>query len=771
MIAVLGPTILALHLASPAPSVQTASPATISGQVVDATSGVGLSDVSVQVDAAPGVLTDSEGRFRLTGVVAGDHMLTVSVVGYVLARRPVTVGSGGAIYLIVPLAEGTGTYSEHVEVRGGLFRRAEPGVASQQVLGSADLQNLRGLVLDDPVRALQVLPGVAATDDFHADFSVRGVDFAHIGLAIDGVSSPFLSHTVQGAQESGSIGMVNSDILEQVSLMNGSYPQRFGNRTGAQVEMTLREGSRDRAQARIALSGSSASVVSEGPIGRRRRGSWLVSLRKSYLDLLIKQVSDQNNFAFGFSDLAGKLAWNLTDRQQVGFSVVAGHSALHASQRHVGPNDPFAATNDAFLATASWRYVGSSRVTVSQHLSATGGRYHNRSLARVVLDDGDSVTLAWRSDLTATLAAGWSLDAGAAVAHSQDRAASRRVIDPGRPAELRENASLGSTLAGAYAEARWQERSGLMVAGGARVDTWTGTTQTTASPWMRTDVSLPGGLELAGGTGLYRQFPDFNEVSGLRGTSGLRSERAWQSDIGVARPVGPAMRVQATVFHRRGVSGITLPGDDWRLVNGTLTPPDLDTHYVNSVAERSSGVELQVQRRSPNGLSGWVSYTIGHTVDTDATTGERYDANFDQRHAVNLYALYRLTNRTNLSLKVRAASNFPVQGYVEELAGTPGSEVPSDQPARFAVSAVRNTARLPAYARVDVRANHVFTVPRGRLTLYLELMNVFDRTNWRTGAGTISPDGEIQGSGEAAGALRALGRAAVGVLTRATASP
>jgi Carboxypeptidase regulatory-like domain/TonB-dependent Receptor Plug Domain len=745
MIAVLRPTILALILAAPASGAQTASLATINGQVVDGASGVGLSDVRVQVDDVPGVVTDSEGRFHLAGVAAGDHLLTVSVVGYVLARRPVTVGSAGTIYLMIPLAEGTGTYSERVEVKGELFRKAEPGVASQQVLGSADLQNLRGLVLDDPVRALQVLPGVAATDDFQADFSVRGVDFGHIGLAIDGVASPFLSHTVQGVDETGSIGMVNSDILERVSLLNGSYPQRFGNRTGAQVEMTLREGSRDRRQARVSLSGSSASVVAEGPIGRARRGSWLMSIRKSYLDLLIKQVSDNNNFAFGFSDLAGRLAWDLTDHQQVGFSVVAGHSALNASQLHVGLNDPFVATNDAFLATGSWRYVGSSRLTISQHISATGGRYHNRSLTRVVLDDGDSVTAAWRSDLTAALGSRWTLDAGASVAHSRDRATSRRVIDPRKPAELREDASLGSTLAGAYGEARWRNSRGVLMAAGARVDTWTGTDRTTASPWLRTEIPLSGALELAAGTGVYRQFPDFNEVTGLRGTAGLESERAWQSDVGVARLLGKALRVQATVFHRRGGSGITLPGDDWRLVGGMLRPPDLDTHYVNAITERSSGLELQAQRRSPNGLSGWVSYTVGHTTDTDESTGERFDADFDQRHAVNLYALYRLTNRTNVSLKVRAATNFPVRGYIEELPGTPGSPVPADQPARYAISEARNTARLPPYARVDVRVNHVFAVPRGRLTLYVELMNVFDHTNWRTGTGVIRQDGEIAG--------------------------
>ena len=275
--------------------------------------------------------------------------------------------------------------------------RREPAVPAQQLLNSADLQNLRGLVLDDPVRTLQVLPGVAATDDFTAEFAVRGANFAHIGLAIDGVSSPFLSHTVQGADETGSIGMINSDILENVALFNGSYPQRFGNRTGAQVEMTLREGSRDRAHGRLALSGSSASVVGEGPLGRR--GAWLLSARKSYLDLLIKQISDQDNFAFGFSDIAGKLTWDLTAKQKLAVSAVVGRSRLSASQLHVGVNNPLVARNDAFLAVAGWHYAPGPRLLLTQRVSVTGSRYYGRSLARVVLDEGKSLTAGWRTDL------------------------------------------------------------------------------------------------------------------------------------------------------------------------------------------------------------------------------------------------------------------------------------------------------------------------------------------------------------------------------------
>jgi hypothetical protein len=43
----------------------------------------------------------------------------------------------------------------------------------------------------------------------------------------------------------------------------------------------------------------------------------------------------------------------------------------------------------------------------------------------------------------------------------------------------------------------------------------------------------------------------------------------------------------------------------------------------------------------------------------------------------------------------------------------------------------RNDLRLPAYSRVDLRANRTYTWGRRRLTLFAEVMNVLNRDNVR----------------------------------------
>ena len=77
--------------------------ATVTGQVVDGVSGLGLSDVRVQIQGQPGsVLTDARGHFTLAGIPPGAHVLTVSVVGFVMVRRDMDLGEGGSIYLVIP---------------------------------------------------------------------------------------------------------------------------------------------------------------------------------------------------------------------------------------------------------------------------------------------------------------------------------------------------------------------------------------------------------------------------------------------------------------------------------------------------------------------------------------------------------------------------------------------------------------------------------------------------------------------------------------------
>ena len=213
-----------------------------------------------------------EGRFDIPDVPVGKQTLVVSVIGYGLVRRDVEVMADQATELTIPVAEGASTYVEEVTVAASAFREAEPAAPSQSVLGSRELLALRGVLADDPFRAVQTLPGVTTGDDFKGEFAVRGLGPQHIGISVDGVDSPFLFHTVRAVEDTGSLALINSDILDQAVLLAGPHPQKLGSHLGARLDFTTREGTRSGFAARALVSGSAATGLFEGPdrIGQTR---------------------------------------------------------------------------------------------------------------------------------------------------------------------------------------------------------------------------------------------------------------------------------------------------------------------------------------------------------------------------------------------------------------------------------------------------------------------------------------------------------------------
>src|SRR5262249_39792180 len=149
-----------------------------------------------------------------------------------------------------------------------------------------------------------------------AEYSVRGAQFREMGTVIDGTPTSFLFHAVRGADDTGSISMINTDVLSRASLDSGPHPRRHGDWVGGTMEFDIREGSRDHTAFRGSISGTSASVVADGPLGRGKRASWLVAARKSYVDWLLRKIDPNVDSTFGFSDMHAKVTYDLTSRQQ-----------------------------------------------------------------------------------------------------------------------------------------------------------------------------------------------------------------------------------------------------------------------------------------------------------------------------------------------------------------------------------------------------------------------------------------------------------------------
>jgi hypothetical protein len=699
-------------------------PATLRGVVFDAGTAQPLARALVRVEDRLETLTTDAGGFEFHGLPRTRVRLTVSVIGYILVQRVVDLTSGDVLDLRIPLAGGTGTYSETVTVTASPFRPAEPGVAAQQTLGSAELQVLRGVLADDPLRAVQVLPGVATGDDLKSEFSVRGSDFNHMNFTVEGFQAPFLLHTVRVIEDrasTGSVAMINSDVVEEATLLSGGYVQRFGNRTGAELDFRLRSGSRDRTQLRLAVGGTAASVVAEGPIGRSHRGSWLLSARKSYLDKLIDRLTDEG-LGFSFSDFQGKAVYDLTRRQRVELAFVAGSSRLKRSVSDVDETDFYSGDNGSSAVIGTW-HLALSRGFVATRILAGTNEFHNDTISGLRLDRGTDRQLGARADFAVALRKGLQLDGGIQV--ERDDRSRHHDRESGTTFRTVNAFEADAVRGGGYVHLKWDAGRGFSMMPGVRTDRWSLTGQQTGSPWLLTEWRSRRGFSVRAAAGVYRQFPEFEHAVGTLAVPGIPPERATTYDVGVEQTIRDKWRLAVSTFDRDERAFIRRPGGETRISNGRLVRGSSTAPYASRLSGDATGIEVLVQRRDPNGLTGWLAYSFGRLRYTDNVTGETFWGDLDQRHALNAYASYRVSTHWNVGAKLRVGSNFPVPGYYREEDGS------------YFISDRRNEERLPVYARLDIRASRTFTWARARMTLFGEVINALDRDNVRSNPPSI----------------------------------
>jgi hypothetical protein len=703
---------------------------TISGLVVDARTGAPLPGVVVVLQrGAREAVTDADGHFSLEGVSTGKHTLFVSLVGYSLARPTVTVAAGAVAEIVIPLADGTGAYTEQITVVADPVRGAASSVPSAVTLNSAEMLQLRGVLASDPFRAIQALPAAATGNDFRSEFSVRGSSLSHIGVTIDGIPTGWPVHTVRDRDTDGSVSLINGDVLDSVTLLAGAYPQDRPGRMGAWVDLVIRQGSRAATEVHGALSASAASIVTEGPIGVR--GSWLVSVRQSYLQWLLKQLDDDNGTAFGFTDAQSKVVFDVSDRQQLQVTVVAGRSKLDDEETNPDQNAVGRGSGRAGLLVFGWRSTFGSSVAVTHRVAAAGNDFHNDGMLGAVLADGSSSELSYRGVAQWTPRPSFGVQVGAFTQRQQAQEAFVRFpeivpfVEP-----ITERIVASSTTSSVDTRITWTTPGGWLLDGGVMPAYASNIDRLVWSPWLLSRVPLRAGLTVRAGAAVHQQFPTLRQVAGTFARAPIQPERSAQVEIALEHQLPAGLRWQLTAYDRREHDVLRLEDSEPYLANGQITRP-LSPYWANALTGRSYGVEVVLQRRAVGGLTGWLGYSYGRTRYTDELLAERFWADYDQRHAFNAYLHHWLSPETSVSGKLRLGSNFPIPGYFESRDGG------------LWVASGRNQVRLPAYARLDLRANHTFNFNRRRLTLFVEVMNVLNRENYAIDDPTVLPTGRV----------------------------
>ena len=603
-------------------------------------------------------------------------------------------------------ADPAATYAERVLVTAQARDSGAHGVGSERTMSSGELQTLSGITTGDLFRAVQALPGVTSVGDFHSEFSVRGSPSRHIGVVVDGVAMPWVRHAVYGRQDMGSVAMLNPDVIGETTLLAGAYPQHHRGHLGAELRLSLREGSRAGTRASGSIGGTYAALLAEGPIGGATRGSWLLAARQSHRDWpLRKQTVDGT--VLGFTDAHARVVYDVGRGQQMSVTWLAGRTGAEGPDNAV-PGGLAHATTTISLLSAAWRSAPDDRYVITQRVHTSAREYRNKHPTGEDFVRGGDGGFAYQADILHSRFGG-ILEAGGQVERARG---SRVTLD----AERFAGSALHRSAFGSFARTfgALSLTSGISVADTTLVD------KPAVSRWLLAEWRARPRWTVTASTGGVSQFPELEHVLGAQPGDRLRPEHATTIDVAVEREVGETLHWKAGLFGSREQNLIVFQPDGYR----------------NAATRSSRGVEVSLGRRRAAGLSGWVAYAYGRSRETDQVRRETYWSDFDQRHGVNLVGSYARPDGASASFTLRTGTNFPLAGRVAERDG------------RLAAGAERNTVRLPPYARLDVRAQREFEVRGKRLTAFVEVLNVLNRTNRGRAEGFVRLDGEATGFSE-----------------------
>jgi len=190
-------------------------------------------------------------------------------------------------------------------------------------------------------------------------------------------------------------------------------------------------------------------------------------------------------------------------------------------------------------------------------------------------------------------------------------------------------------------------------------------------------------------------------------------------ELSLEQRVDERTRFRLELYNRLDRDLLFRPLEEPRFLQGRIFNPPVVAPILNSQRGYGRGVQVFVQRRTANSLTGWVSYAYGRSSLRDGALGITFPSDYDQRHTVNVFGGYRIRPTVNLSLKHSYGSGFPLPGFYTGAWNN------------FFLATDRNGLRIPAYQRTDLRINKAFVRNRWQITLFGELVNMLNHENVR----------------------------------------
>jgi TonB dependent receptor/CarboxypepD_reg-like domain/TonB-dependent Receptor Plug Domain len=707
-----------------------------------------------------GVTTNEYGYYRFF-IQNSTINLRISYIGY-QAQNLTFVSTAkdiiSTIYLTPSLSLAT------VTIIGNRDDNVETIQAGKVNVPLERLQNIPSIGGErDLLKALSVLPGVANGAEGTSSLLVRGGGQDQNQFVLDGANVYNTGHLLNF------ISIFNPDALKKVDFYKGGFPARFGGRLSSVMDVTFREGNKQKFQGNIDVGLINSKLTLEGPIGKTGKTSYLFAARTTYLDLVqflignspsaVRKNKIQSYTGYTFFDINAKITHEFNDKNKLYISYYEGLDYVRFMNKESFARTFSDFSNATSNRTISTRYYKVLKPTFSMNMginySYNGAKFEEYKLSQFdktdkgvpVYDELNGNGGNFLNDVSAFLKFDYSPNAYHFLrfglestvhryqAHTSDSQNRSYALDStifNFKTQI-SNPILRGYETAAFIEDEISFNKNVSINAGIRLSSFRSdnTTYTNFEPRFALRYSIPNWFTInatAAQTVQYSHALLSNEIGldkliWVPSSSNLLPQKANQISLGFAKQLkkwNVDVSVEGYYKYMKNLSQFIFYND----FGGNIYQNWAQNILKNGKGE-AYGLEFLINKTEGK-FNGMISYT--HSWNNRQFDGfnesKAFPFKYDRRNILNIYGSYQLTKGWKIGALWTYNTGFRITVPNGQIV-----DVPFFEEKKLLYTSVNN-AKMPDYHRLDLNAIHEKKLKNGRTrTWSINLYNAYARLN------------------------------------------
>ncbi len=674
-----------------------------------------------------------QGEFEILDVLVGSYVLEISGQFYApIAKPDVIVKSQRITYVEVELKLDIDLQEhEEVEVTADYYASSQQQTQSLTSFTNEEIRRAAGSG-GDVSRIVSGLPSIARVNDQVNSLIVRGGSPVENAFLIDNMAIPNINHYPIQGSSGGALALLNVDFIQDVRFYSGGFSPQYGNRLSSVMDVSFREGNRNELDLQLDFSMAGIGALAEGPL-LDGNASWMVSARRSYIDLLSSFFNV--GVAPKYGDLQGKVSFDLSSRSKLSLLGVWGND-----KSGWGREESFD------LGDSTYGYHNANNNVVGANCFYNWGTraYSQTSLSRSYIkydidffdtQSGDTLVSnkSWEESYTLRninffkLGDRHNLNFGAEVSYlgtHNDYFLGAYIDKVGNPVpDVHIDRLESAGRYGAFVNYGFEPFNKLTLNLGGRLDYLSFNQNMNLSPRFSLAYRLTKRTSLNAAAGIfYQNLPSLllfqNETH-----RDLKDPRAYHYVLGLSHLLTESTRLTIEFYNKEYERMPLDPAQPWLNILDELFYNGYYTYHEQLLDQgkgRSYGVEFLVQKKLATKLYGLISASYFRTEYQDLS-GIWRNRVYDNRFIVAVEGGYKPSSSWEFSLKWNYAGGVPYTPFDLEDSSEVNSGIYDEN--RI------NAERLPAYHSLNLRADKRFYFGGSNLTIFFSMWNVYNREN------------------------------------------